>query len=196
MENHVIKIRTPVPVHVQRVAVLATYPGNPVIPQRTEITLSIVDPDVISLKVDDREYVFVTIAVHSPPAVFWTEDQEAYKQTLGGVPRLVGASMVAYLISQFHDVWAFDYWRRKTRGRFLLVRNNLSTMVSQFIDTIVFISLAFGGLLPLSAMLTMVVGQIVVKWVIAWLDTPFILLGVRIMGPPLKTALPYDDELL
>ncbi|MCL0078467.1 queuosine precursor transporter, partial [Dehalococcoidia bacterium] len=72
-----------------------------------------------------------------PPSPVWG-NQELYQAVLGAVPRIVVASMAAYLISQHHDVFAFHFWRTKTRGRWLWMRNNLSTGVSQAIDTVVF----------------------------------------------------------
>lgn len=61
-------------------------------------------------------------------------NQESYDNVLGNVPRIVFASMVAYLVAQNHDVFAFHFWRRKTGGRHLWFRNNASTAVSQLMD--------------------------------------------------------------
>ncbi len=89
-----------------------------------------------------------------PPAPFWT-DQPAYESVLGMVPRIVLASMIAYLISQHHDVFAFHFWRQKTKARFLWLRNNASTMVSQALDTGVFITIAFWGVVPTGILVNM-----------------------------------------
>jgi len=106
-----------------------------------------------------------------PPASFW-EGQDAYNTMLGAVPRIVLASMVAYLVSQHHDVFAFDFWRRRTKGRFLWLRNNASTMVSQGIDTLLFITIAFAGIVPTHILLNMILGQYIIKLCIAAADTP------------------------
>ena len=106
-----------------------------------------------------------------PPASFW-EGQDAYNTTLGSVPRIVLASMLAYLVSQHHDVFAFHLWRRLTKGRFLWLRNNASTMVSQGIDTVLFITIAFVGVVPTNVLLNMILGQYVIKLCIAVADTP------------------------
>jgi len=116
-----------------------------------------------------------------PAAPFWRH-QDAYNVILGSTPRIVLASMIAYLISQNHDVWAFHFWRDKTGGRHLWLRNNLSTMVSQLIDSVIFIGIAFGGLYPLQTVLIMMGSQYLVKVAIAVLDTPFCYLLVRIYG--------------
>ncbi len=119
----------------------------------------------------------VMIAVRAEPASFW-EHQEPYAVVLGFVPRIVLASMVAYLISQLHDVWAFHFWSRVTKKRFLWLRNNLSTMTSQLIDSAVFVTIAFVGTMPFDALQSIFVGQYLIKLVIAAVDTPIVYLLV------------------
>jgi len=119
-----------------------------------------------------------------PPAPFW-KHQESYNIILGTTPRIVFASMVAYLISQNHDVWAFHWWRRLTGGKHLWMRNCFSTMGSQLIDSVLFIGLAFGGVYPLATIGMMIASQYLVKVIIAVLDTPFCYMLVRYYG---KTA--------
>lgn len=108
-----------------------------------------------------------------PPAPAWPH-QEAYEAVLGSVPRIVLASIVAYLVSQLHDVWAFDWWRRLTAGRHLWLRNNASTIVSQLLDSAVFIGVAFAGVLPPATLASVALAQYLVKFVLALADTPFI----------------------
>ena len=95
-------------------------------------------------------------------------------------PRVVIASMAAYLISQMHDVWAYDFWKVRARGRFLWLRNNASTMVSQALDTLIFCFGAFWGLFPLSDFLQILFTTYVLKFIVAVADTPFILSLIHI----------------
>ncbi len=97
-------------------------------------------------------------------------------------PRIVLASMVAYVISQNHDVIAFHFWKAVTKGKHLWLRNNASTAISQLIDTCTFITLAFYGVVPTNVLLTMILDQYVVKLIIALCDTPFVYLGVKLVG--------------
>ena len=103
-------------------------------------------------------------------------------------PRVVAASLLAYLISQLHDVWAFDFWRRRMEGRFLWLRNNASTMASQALDSIVFCTVAFWGLFPLTDFLQILLTTYVIKFVVAAADTPFIYLARRLKPPDLALA--------
>jgi len=129
-----------------------------------------------------------------PPAAFWA-DQPAYESILGMVPRIVLASMVAYLISQHHDIFAFQFWRQKTKGKFLWLRNNASTMVSQALDTGLFITIAFWGLVSTEILLNMLLTQYVIKLVIAVLDTPFCYLLVALLKNRVKPLLPVGAEV-
>ena len=119
------------------------------------------------------------------PAAIW-EGQVAYESVLGMVPRIVLASMIAYLVSQHHDVFAFSFWRRKTKARFLWLRNNASTMASQALDTGLFITIAFWGTVPNNILVNMLVTQYVIKLVIAALDTPFCYLMVNLLKRKVK----------
>lgn len=107
------------------------------------------------------------------PAPIGIEMAEAFNKVFSLTPRIVIASMVAYLISQTHDVYAFHFWKEKTKGKYLWLRNNASTMVSQAIDTCTFITLAFYGIVPNDVLLGMIVWQYLIKVTIALMDTPF-----------------------
>ncbi len=98
----------------------------------------------------------------------------------GLMPRIAAGSMVAYLASQHHDVWAFLFWKKKTQGRFLWLRNNASTMVSQGIDSIIFCSIALWGLYDTGIWLQILLSTYVMKFFVAAIDTPFIYLAKRL----------------
>ena len=92
----------------------------------------------------------------------------------------IGASMVAYLTAQFVDVRVFHFWKRRTNGKALWLRNNGSTMVSQLVDTFVVgvILLYIGFGMDFSTGLTIMVTVYVYKIIFALLDTPVIYLAV------------------
>ena len=121
----------------------------------------------------------IQIAIKLPPADFWVGEQEAFALVLSGTLRITLASMAAYLMSQLYDVWMFDYIKNKTQGKHLWLRNNVSTITAQIIDSSIFITIAFWGMVPNEALFPMIAGQWVAKWVIALLDTPFCYLLVN-----------------
>jgi uncharacterized integral membrane protein (TIGR00697 family) len=107
--------------------------------------------------------------------------------------RIVTASIAAYLVSQHHDVWAFWKWREITRGRHLWIRNNASTMVSQLIDSTIFITIAFYGVVTLPQLIDMIISIWLFKVLVAALDTPFVYMGVFLVEkytvrPGIKTT--------
>lgn len=114
--------------------------------------------------------VLVQIALYWPAAPFYKEDA-AFSMILGSTTRIIIASFAAYLISQFHDVWFFHELKKMTHEKHLWLRNNLSTALSQFIDSFIFITIAFVGVMPIWPL---ILGQWVVKLVIAFLDTPVV----------------------
>lgn len=122
--------------------------------------------------------VYMQIALLFVPAE--TDFAHPHLEAVFGVlPRVVLASMTAYMVSQWHDIWAFHFWKARTRGRHLWLRNNASTVVSQFMDTAVFCTIAFWGLFPMSVWLQILVSTYLIKVLVAFLDTPFIYLAAR-----------------
>lgn len=106
---------------------------------------------------------------------------DAYQKIFGISLRIMIASIVAFTISQTHDVWAFNFWKQKTKGRFLWLRNNLSTIVSQFIDTTIFMFIAFYAITPkhdASYMFVLIIPYWLLKVLVAIFDTIPIYFGV------------------
>lgn len=108
--------------------------------------------------------------------------QDSLSTIFGLMPRVATGSLIGYIVSQHHDVFAFHFWRSRTKGRFLWLRNCFSTMVSQAIDTIVFCSVAFWGVFEGGVWLQILATTYVLKWFVAVADTPFIYLAVRLSG--------------
>lgn len=105
---------------------------------------------------------------------------DSLKTIFGFMPRIVLASLAAYMISQYHDILAFHFWKNRMPGRHTLwLRNNASTMVSQLIDTAVFCAIAFVGVFPSAVFWEIFWTTYVLKFIVAALDTPFVYLARR-----------------
>lgn len=96
------------------------------------------------------------------------------------VPRIVLASMIAYLISQTVDVWMFDKLKRVFHEKKLWLRNNISTMLGQLIDSAIFVTIAFLGVFPLQVFWQILITTYLIKLLVAVLDTPFMYLAKRV----------------
>ena len=97
------------------------------------------------------------------------------------MPRIALGSLTAYLISQLHDVWAFAFWKRIFSKPYQLwIRNNLSTMVSQLIDSIIFCTVALLGLYEMNVWFQILLTTYILKLIVAALDTPFVYIARKI----------------
>lgn len=114
--------------------------------------------------------LLIGLAILLPVAPF-ANNQVEFKSILGQSFRCVTASLVAYLCSQSWDVYVFHKLKNINGEKHKWIRNNLSTMTSQIIDTAIFITIAFIGSVP--NIFTMIISQYVIKVVYALLDTPF-----------------------
>lgn len=114
-----------------------------------------------------------------PAAHFAGEQSAAYDLLLGLNMRFVLASMVAYYSSQTWDIFIFHKLGHKFGGKHKWLRNNVSTMTSQVIDTAIFITIAFAGIVPAGVLGTMIVSQYILKLLIAAADTPIFYLLTR-----------------
>ena len=97
---------------------------------------------------------------------------DCYTTMFAGTPRIVVGSMLAYLTAQTLDVRLFHWIRSKTGRRHLWLRNNVATSASQGVDTMVFCTVAFAGVVPFEVLVGMMVGQYLVKVGMAVVDTP------------------------
>jgi len=118
-------------------------------------------------------FLLIELALALPAAPFW-ENAEGYQNAFGLSLRIIAAGTVAYIISQLHDVWLFHVIRSVTGERALWLRKSLSTVVSQAIDSAIFVFVAFWGVAPLWELF---LGQFIIKAAIALLDTPFVYAG-------------------
>ncbi len=106
-----------------------------------------------------------------------------YRCTRGAVL----ASMIAYIAAQFCDVALFHFWKRLTRGRYLWIRNNGSTLVSQLVDATAVIFITFwvdfsSGKKTLALMITLVLSNYAFKFIVALLDTIPLYVGVHYLS--------------
>lgn len=101
-------------------------------------------------------------------------------------PRLMFSSLLVYAICQQFDVWAYHKWWEFTTKkcgdaqRFLWLRNNGSTLISQFLNTLLFTFGAFFGVYEISTLISIICSSYVIFLVTSLLDTPFIYLARKV----------------
>lgn len=114
--------------------------------------------------------VFILVGV-LPAASDW-HNQDAYNKILGLTPRIVIASLIAYSIGQFFNAFVLAKMKILTKGRWLWTRTISSTIIGEFLDSFLFIIIAFFGILPNSLLFTLIVSNYVFKTIVEILFTP------------------------
>lgn len=137
--------------------------------------------------------VLLTVVIRVvPPAPFWS-DQDAFARLLGQGVRMQFAGLISYGTSQTLNVYLFSRIAGG-QGRLLMLRAWIASMLSQIVDTVLFISISFYGVIdqisgepmPLGAIME---GQIISKLVLSTIMVPpliwvFVRLGRRLDRPP------------
>ncbi|QTM99607.1 queuosine precursor transporter [Sediminibacillus dalangtanensis] len=101
--------------------------------------------------------------------------QGAMETLFGLAPKIAAGSLAAYIISQYFDVWIYAQLKRIFPGsKYLWLRNNGSTMVSQLLDSAVFCGIAFFGEYPLGVWMEIFFTTYIIKFLVAAIDTPFL----------------------
>lgn len=124
---------------------------------------------------------FIILFVSLPPASRFTQNEE-YVTIFGTSARIVFASIVAFLMSEFHDVWTFGFLKKTTKGKFLWFRTNVSTTISMVIDTFVFMFLAFYMLTPTFTagfVIQMIIPYLMFKIIWGFVSSPVVYAGAN-----------------
>ena len=126
-------------------------------------------------------FVMTGISVKIAPHPTW-DLQEQYQQVFGMSMRMSLASLASFAVSQNIDIRIFMLFKKLSKGKNLWLRNNLSTMVSQFVDTVIFMFIAFYHLtakFTVAYVFSLIIPYWIFKVIFALIDTPFCYLGVK-----------------
>jgi len=122
-------------------------------------------------------YALLIVALPSP--AYYT-NAPAFAAVLGTTPRIVAASLASYIISTLIDVEIFAAWKKRI-GRYKWARVLASNTVSTAVDSALFVTLAFGGILPL---LPLIAGQYIIKMAVTVVSLPLIYATKYVHGDP------------
>lgn len=128
--------------------------------------------------------IFSTIAFQGT-LLYQPAPSDLVQSSLEGIfslmPRLVVASVAAFLVSQTHDVWAYHFWKRLLPARrWIFLRNNLSSLASQALDSVVFVTVAFWGVYEQSVLWEIFLTTYLLKVLVTLCDTPLIYIAVKL----------------
>lgn len=119
---------------------------------------------------------------------------DSVRSVFGNTPRMIISSLLVYAISQFFDVWLYHKWWGFTekkfgnKRKFLWLRNNGSTLISQILNTALFTFLAFVGTYDLPTMISIFFSSYIIYVFTSLLDTPFVYLARRIKDSEVKKS--------
>lgn len=123
----------------------------------------------------------VMLAQYAPAVSSSPVDDKLFSKVFGLTAPAVLASLAAYLVAQLIDIRLFHFWKKKTKGKHLWIRNNFSTVFSQLFDTVVvLILLCSFGSLPWELFWSFFGSSFLFKVLFAMIDTPFFYLFVRL----------------
>jgi uncharacterized integral membrane protein (TIGR00697 family) len=140
----------------------------------------------------------IVFLADSLPATEWSPvDNSLFSTVFGNTAIAVFASMMAYLLAQFIDIQIYHFWKRLTHGRHLWLRNNFSTFLSQFVDTLtILILLCSFDIIAWDKFTGLLVAGFLFKILIALFDTPFLYLGVFLFRKRFKLKVNEEIKLL
>lgn len=127
-------------------------------------------------------FLAMTLLVVNSPIL--PDKATAFGSVFAILPRLIVGSFIAYLISQFWDIHIFHVIREKTGGgmKTLWIRNNISTVSSQLLDTVIFVTIAFYGNPQIPNLISFILFTWLFKLGVAFLDTPYLYLTYAVVG--------------
>lgn len=106
-----------------------------------------------------------------PPAAGW-ENQEAYQKILGLTPRIVIASLLAYFAGEFSNSFTLAKLKIFTKGKWLWTRTIGSTLIGEGVDTLIFVMIAFYGILPTPLLIAVILSNYIFKCGVEIVFTP------------------------
>jgi uncharacterized integral membrane protein (TIGR00697 family) len=122
--------------------------------------------------------LFFSLAIVAPAAPFW-QNQDAFSTILGSTPRIILASLMAYLVGSFLNAFIMSKVKIMMKGKDFSVRAILSTLVGETADSMIFITIAFAGNLPVNILIGMIITQACIKTVYEIVILPFTIVVVK-----------------
>jgi uncharacterized integral membrane protein (TIGR00697 family) len=123
---------------------------------------------------------FIWLGVQFEADPMWGAQGERFNALFMMLPKITIASWIAFLVSENLDAYLYAWLKKLTRDRHLWLRNVLSTLPALAVDSAIFVTIAFWGA-PIALLLSVMMGQIVVKWIIGVINIPFIYLNHAIL---------------
>ncbi|MDZ4227119.1 MAG: queuosine precursor transporter, partial [Patescibacteria group bacterium] len=124
-------------------------------------------------------YSFISLSMPWDPAAEWVH--ESYNTVFGISVRIAIASLVAFAIAEYQDVLSFFFFKATIGSKYFWLRSNLSNLWSQFLDTVLFMTIAFAGVYPTPVLIRIIITWWLFKVAMGFLYTPLSYIGLRLL---------------
>src|SRR3989344_6747336 len=132
--------------------------------------------------------LYSIISISAP----WSKDglwaKEGYDLIFSVSVRFAIASLVAYIIGEYQDVFSFFFFKNRLGNKYFWLRSNLSNIWSQFLDSTIFMFIAFIGVLPVVTIAAIIIPWWLYKVLMGFLYTPLSYLGIYLLKVKDETA--------
>lgn len=127
-------------------------------------------------------YSLLSLAMPWAKAGMWAHD--SYNQIFGVSLRIAVASLTAFLIAEYQDVLTFFFFKKKLGEKMFWLRSFLSNLWSQFLDTVIFMVIAFAGVYPTKTLISIIITWWLFKVGMGFLYTPLSYLALKLLRTP------------
>ncbi len=124
-------------------------------------------------------YSLLSLAMSWSPEGEWA--RQGYDQIFGVSIRIAVASLAAFLIAEYQDVFSFFFFREKFGTKYFWLRSNLSNLWSQLLDSVVFMIIAFAGIYSTETLISIIISWWLFKVAMGALYTPLSYLGIYLL---------------
>jgi len=124
-------------------------------------------------------YSLISLAMPWSTEGLWAK--EGYNMIFGISARISLASLIAFIIGEYQDVVSFFFWRRIMAGKYFWLRSNFSNIWSQFLDTVIFMVIAFAGVYETKTLIGIIFSWWAYKVAMGFLYTPLSYLGIKLL---------------
>ncbi|OGL38717.1 hypothetical protein A3J32_00150 [Candidatus Saccharibacteria bacterium RIFCSPLOWO2_02_FULL_46_7] len=144
--------------------------------------------------------LFSLLATNLPPSQRFAPKEAAYDQVFGTTARIAAASLTAFAIAELLDIAVFSKIREKMKKKALWLRNNASNFISQFVDSTIFLFLAFYAFDRSFAdnfgfLFSLIIPYWLIRCFFSVVQTPLVYLGVWWLRAPTPSAPAYKTPL-
>ena len=124
-------------------------------------------------------FSFISTTVPWAKDGLWVKD--SYNQIFGISARISIASLVAFVIAEYQDVFAFFFFKKLTGEKNFWIRSNLSNVWSEFLDSTIFMFIAFYGVYPFATLISIIFTLWIFKIIMGFVYTPLSYLGIYLL---------------